>query len=32
MDERILEKDAIPRWGHIKAKDITRRGVVALPR
>ena len=22
-DERILEKDAIPRWGHLK--DITRR-------
>jgi hypothetical protein len=24
-DERILEKDAIPRWEHIKAKDIKRR-------
>jgi len=29
-DERILEKDAIPRWRHLKAKDITRRDVVAL--
>lgn len=29
-DERILGKDAIPRWGHLKAKDITRRDVVAL--
>ena len=29
-DERILEKDAIPRWGHFKAKDIKRRDVVAL--
>ena len=29
-DQRILEKDAIPRWRHITAKDITRRDVVAL--
>jgi integrase len=29
-DERQLRKDAIPRWGHRKAKDITRRDVIEL--
>ncbi|MFZ5557685.1 MAG: tyrosine-type recombinase/integrase [Pseudomonadota bacterium] len=29
-DERILRKDILPRWGHRKAQDITRREVVAL--
>jgi integrase len=29
-DERQLRKDVIPRWGRRKAKDITRRDVIAL--
>lgn len=29
-DERILNKDVLPRWGHIKAKDITRGDLIAL--
>jgi integrase len=29
-DERILRKDVIPAWGRRKAKDITRRDVIAL--
>ncbi len=29
-DQRMLKKDAIPRWRHIKAKDITRGDVVTL--
>jgi integrase len=29
-DERQLRKDVLPAWGHRKAKDITRRDVVAL--
>ena len=29
-DERILRKDVIPTWGRRKAKDITRRDVIAL--
>jgi integrase len=29
-DERQLRKDAIPAWGRRKAKDITRRDVIAL--
>lgn len=29
-DERILNKDVIPEWGTHKAKDITRRDVIAL--
>ena len=24
-DERILKKDIVPRWGHQKAKDVTKR-------
>jgi integrase len=29
-DARILQKDVLPAWGHRKAKDITRRNVIAL--
>jgi integrase len=29
-DERILGKDVLPRWGHRKVKDITRRDIVSL--
>lgn len=29
-DMRILNKDVIPRWGERKAKDVTRREVIAL--
>jgi integrase len=29
-DERILRKDVIPQWGRRKAKEITRKNVVAL--
>jgi integrase len=29
-DERILRKDIIPRWGNRKAKDVTRKDVIAL--
>ncbi len=29
-DERILNKDVVPRWGRRKARDITRRDVIAL--
>ena len=29
-DRRILEKDVVPLWGRRKAKDITRRDVIAL--
>jgi integrase len=29
-DERILRKDVLPAWGRRKAKDITRRDVIAL--
>src|SRR6185437_15836196 len=29
-DERILNKDVLPRWGHRKVKDIGRRDIVAL--
>lgn len=29
-DERILNKEIIPIWGHLRAKDITRRDVVRL--
>jgi integrase len=29
-DERILKKDVVPAWGQRKAKDITRRDVIAL--
>jgi integrase len=29
-DERQLRKDVLPAWGHRKAKDITRRDVIAL--
>jgi integrase len=29
-DERMLHKDVLPRWGDLKAKDITRRDVVRL--
>lgn len=28
--ERILNKDVLPKWGHRKARDITRREVIAL--
>ncbi len=29
-DQRILAKDVLPRWGDLKAKDVTRRHVIAL--
>lgn len=29
-DQRILNKDVLPRWGHVKARDIVRRDVIAL--
>lgn len=29
-DERILKKDILPAWRYLKAKDITRRDVIAL--
>ena len=29
-DERILMKDVVPRWGGRKARDITRRDIIAL--
>jgi integrase len=29
-DERILQKDVVPRWGDRKARDITRRDVIEL--
>jgi integrase len=29
-DERLLRKDVLPAWGHRKAKEITRRDVIAL--
>ncbi len=29
-DERILKKEALPRWGNRKAKEITRRDVIRL--
>lgn len=29
-DERTLARDVIPRWGHVKARDIVRRDVIAL--
>lgn len=29
-DERILKKDIVPRWGHQKAKDVTKKDVIAL--
>ncbi len=29
-DQRMLDKDVLPVWGHIKAKDIHRRDVIAL--
>lgn len=29
-DERMLTKDVIPEWGHLKAHSITRRDVIAL--
>lgn len=30
VDNRILQKDVLPRWGRRKAKDITRRDVIGL--
>ena len=29
-DERILRKEVVPKWGHRKAWDVTRRDVIAL--
>jgi len=29
-DQRMLEKDVLPAWGNRKAKDITRRDIIAL--
>lgn len=30
VDKRILEKDVLPVWGHLKAKEIARRDVIRL--